>query len=118
MNVHINTNCACVECKNVNGKNVNVCIVAVIVSLNILALMCIYVIYKCSSRGWRSAAGSRQAKLKTAKSSYCINGKLLSVLSHVVNEKDLVCFEKGARMESFAAVPQSQATQVRMRRCV
>ncbi len=44
MNVHINANWACVECKNVKKrkKNVNVCIVAVTVSPHSLAVMCRY----------------------------------------------------------------------------
>jgi hypothetical protein len=46
----------------------------------ILAVMCIYVIYKCLSWG-----GDRQQNL--GKPNQAINGKLLSVLSHVVGEK-------------------------------
>jgi hypothetical protein len=36
--------------------------------------------------------------------SQAICGKPLSILSQVVSEKESACFEKGARMNSFAAV--------------
>jgi hypothetical protein len=52
----------------------------VTVCSHFLAVMCVYVIYKCLSWG-----SDQQQDL--GKPSQAINGKLLSILSHVVGEK-------------------------------
>jgi hypothetical protein len=74
------------------------CIVAVLCSV-----LCIYVIYKCLSLVLWSVARSVQAKLKIAKQSYR-RGKQLKHLKSCGKQEDSFCFERGARMDSFAAV--------------
>jgi hypothetical protein len=63
----------------------------------VLAVMRIYVIYKCFELGWWSAVRSGQAKPSQS----------WEAAKRPISRgewKDFVCFEKWARMESFAAV--------------
>jgi hypothetical protein len=55
---------------NMEGARMCVCIVAVSVLCVVLAVMCIYVIYKFLSLGLQSTARSEQAKLEIAKPSH------------------------------------------------
>jgi hypothetical protein len=69
----------------------------------VLAVMCICVIYKFLSLGLRSATRSGQAKLKIAKPSRW-RGKQSKRPKSRGEQEDSVCFERGARMDSFAPV--------------
>ncbi len=65
--------------------------------LTYLAMMCIFVIYKCNKLGQQSTAGSGQAK-----PSYWWEAALRPIPWG--EWKYSVCFEKRAKMASFAAV--------------
>ncbi len=69
----------------------------------VLAAMCIYVVYKCLSLGLSTAVISGQAKLKIAKPSFWRGKQFKRPKSHGEQE-DSVCFERGARIDSFIAV--------------
>jgi hypothetical protein len=71
VNVCINVNYDCYEFKECKEKEKCVCMYRpVTVCLHYLAVICIYMIYKCFELEQRSTARSGQAKLKTAKPSY------------------------------------------------
>jgi hypothetical protein len=81
-------------------RNVCVCICPVTVCSHYLAVMCIYAIYKCLS--WGSDQQEDLGKPSRKQQSQAINGKLLSVLSHVVSETTQSALR--VRMDSFAVV--------------
>jgi hypothetical protein len=77
-------------------------------------------VYQCDLQvfelGWRSVARSGQAKLK--KPSQAIDGKLLSVLSHMVGEKTQSALRKEQGWTHLLWCCQRLATQVCMRQSV
>jgi hypothetical protein len=64
--------------------------------------MCIYVIYKCLSWGVDRQQDLGKPSKKTAKPSYRWEAVKRPIPRGEL--KDSVCFEKGTRMDSFAAV--------------
>ncbi len=86
------------------GGSENVCVYSYCAMLCVvLAVTCIWVIYKFLSLGLWSAERSRQAKLEKSQAKHPC-GKQSKRLVSRGGQEDSVCFERGARMDSFTAV--------------
>ncbi len=114
----------CVKTKR-DCREFNVCICNSVFTY--LAVMCIFVSYKCfswdSNQQWDLGRPSQE---KISKPSYwweahykkAIDGKLLSILSHVVSEKNQSALRREQRWIHSLRCCQCQATQVCIKQSV